>query len=105
MGEKLQRYLRHRSDEFNAAYFAGLPKYGIKPEHVAQPGCYSYQLAAWRIHLHIRNDRGDLWTKVANYHSYTSHLNATYRVDLMRRAARWEKWLNARFATREATFK
>jgi hypothetical protein len=42
MGEKLQRYLRHRSDEFNAAYFAGLPKYGIKLEHVAQAGCYSY---------------------------------------------------------------
>ena len=62
--------------QFNTAYLSGLAKYGIRPEHVAQSGCYSYVLAAWRIHMHIRNDRGDLWTKVANYHSYTPHLNA-----------------------------
>ena len=90
--------------QFNTTYLSDLSRYGITPEHVAQPGCYSYTLAAWRIRMHIQNDRGDLWTKVANYHSYTPHLNTAYRVDLMRRAARWEKWLNTRFTTRDVTF-
>lgn len=90
--------------QFNTAYLSDLSKYGITSEHVAQPGCYSYTLAAWRLSMHIRNDRGDLWTKAANYHSYTPHLNAQYKFDLMRRAAKWEKWLNARFATRDVTF-
>jgi len=89
--------------QFNTAYLSDLSKYGITPEHVAQPGCYSYTLAAWRIRMHIQNDRGDLWTKVANYHSYTSHLNAAYRVDLIRRVARWGKWLEIRFATYDMT--
>jgi hypothetical protein len=90
--------------QFNTAYLSGLTRYGITPEHVAQPGCYSFTLAAWRIRMHIQNDRGDLWTKVSNYHSYTPHLNAAYRVDLIRRAARWEKWLSTRFSTRDVTF-
>ena len=90
--------------QFNPSYLSDLTKYGITAEHVALSGCYSYTLAAWRIRTHIQNDRGDLWTRVSNYHSYTSHLNAAYRVDLMRRAAKWEKWLNARFVTRDVTF-
>ena len=90
--------------QFNTTYLAELSKYGITPEHVAQAGCYSYTLAAWRLSTHIRKDRGDLWTRVSNYHSYTPHLNAAYRMDLMRRAAKWEKWLNARFATRDVTY-
>ena len=35
----------------------------------------------------FKNDKGDLWTKVANYHSTTPHLNAAYWVDMMREAA------------------
>jgi hypothetical protein len=90
--------------QFNTAYLADLFKYGIRPEHVAQAGCYPYALAAWRIRMHIRNDRGDVWTKVANYHSYTPYLNSQYRNDLMQRAEKWEKWLKVRFKTREATY-
>jgi len=89
--------------QFNTAYLSDLAKYGISAEHVAKAGCYSYALAAWRLRMHIRNDRGDLWTKVSNYHSTTPHLNAAYREDLMRRAARWGKWLNVRFATYDVT--
>lgn len=110
-GGKPGQWVRNANDtydvgpmQFNTAYLSSLAKYGIRPEHVAQSGCYPYALAAWRIHMHIRNDRGDLWTKVANYHSYTPHLNKSYRADLMRRAAGWEKWLNSRFSTREVTF-
>jgi len=89
--------------QFNTAYLSELARYGITPGHVSQSGCYAYTLAAWRIRMHIRNDRGDLWTKASNYHSYTPHLNAAYRTDLMRRAARWGKWLDARFATYDST--
>ena len=89
--------------QFNAAYLSDLARYGITPEHVAQSGCYSYNLAAWRLRRHIRNDKGDLWTKASNYHSYTPHLNAAYREDLMRRAVRWRKWLDVRFATYDVT--
>ena len=50
-----------------------------------------------------RNDKGDLWTKAANYHSRTPRFNAVYRADLMRRATRWADWLEARFVTLDVT--
>ncbi len=63
-----------------------LAKYGITEQHVEQGGCYSFDLAARRLRMHIRNDKGDLWTKVSNYHSYTPRVNAVYRVDLLKEA-------------------
>lgn len=89
--------------QFNTAYLSDLARYGITASHVEQAGCYAYDLAAWRLRMHIKNDKGDLWTKAANYHSTTPHLNAAYRVDLMRKAAKWTKWLDARFVTYEIT--
>jgi hypothetical protein len=89
--------------QFNTVYLTDLARYGITSGHVAQAGCYSYTLAAWRIRMHIQRDSGDLWTKASNYHSTTPHLNAAYRADLMRRAARWGKWLEIRFATYDVT--
>src|SRR4051794_17593729 len=44
--------------QFNTIYLSDLARHGITPEHVAQPGCYSYTLAAWRIRTHIQNDGG-----------------------------------------------
>ncbi|MDD1962160.1 MAG: muramidase [Pseudomonas capeferrum] len=87
--------------QFNTAYLRELSRYGITPEDVEQGGCYSYELAAWRIRGHVRNDRGDLWTRVANYHSRTPAINARYRQQIMRRAAYWADWLDARFATQQ----
>jgi hypothetical protein len=52
---------------------------------------------------HIKNDKGDPWTKAASYRSTTPHLNAAYRAELMRKAAKWIKWLDARFVTYEIT--
>lgn len=90
--------------QFNTAYLAtDLARYGITPADVAAPGCYAYELASWRLRSHLRNDRGDLWTRAANYHSRTPTHNAVYRSQLMRRAARWGAWLSARFATSDAT--
>lgn len=88
--------------QFNTAYLRELDRqYGITADDVAQAGCYSYDLAAWRLRGHIRNDSGDLWTRAANYHSRTPQYNAPYRADLMKRAAKWGNWLSERFATYE----
>ncbi|MEE9102999.1 transglycosylase SLT domain-containing protein [Pseudomonas nitroreducens] len=89
--------------QFNTAYLRELSRYGITPEDVEKGGCYSYDLAAWRIRGHVRNDSGDLWTRVANYHSRTPAINARYRQLVMRRAAYWADWLDERFATQQVT--
>ncbi len=85
--------------QFNTAYLSELARYGIQTSDVAAAGCYSYELAAWRLRQHIAQDRGDLWTRAANYHSRTGRFNAVYRADLIRRAARWADWLQARYST------
>lgn len=85
--------------QFNTAYLRDLAHYGITANAVAKAGCYSFDLAAWRLRMHIKNDSGDLWTRAANYHSRTPYYNFSYRVDLMKRAANWATWLEARFAT------
>ncbi|MCY1270179.1 hypothetical protein D9M69_233100 [compost metagenome] len=87
--------------QFNTAYLRELSRYGITPEDVEKGGCYPYDLAAWRIRGHVRNDSGDLWTRVANYHSRTPAINARYRQMIMRRAAYWADWLDERFATQQ----
>lgn len=86
--------------QFNTAYLRDLERqYGITANDVAQAGCYSYDLAAWRLRGHIRNDSGDLWTRAANYHSRTPEYNAPYRADLMKKAEQWGTWLSERFVT------
>ncbi len=87
--------------QFNTSYLRTLEKYRIMPTDVAASGCYSFDLAAWRLRQHILNDRGDLWQRAANYHSRTPHHNEVYRLDLMKRAARWADWLAARYRTHE----
>jgi hypothetical protein len=85
--------------QFNTTYLRELARYGISASDVGRAGCYPFDLAAWRLRMHIKRDGGDLWTRAANYHSRTPHYNAIYRLDLMRRAARWADWLEVRFAT------
>ena len=85
------------SMQFNTAYLQDLSKYGINADHVAQAGCYAYDLAAWRVRQHIKNDQGDIWTKAANYHSKTPKYNARYRIDLIAKAVKWAAWLEDRF--------
>lgn len=107
-GGKPGQWVRNRNGtydvgpmQFNTSYLRELSRYGITPEDVEQGGCYSYDLAAWRLRGHVRNDRGDLWTRVANYHSRTPAINARYRQQVMRRAAWWADWLDERFATQQ----
>lgn len=83
--------------QFNSAYLQELSKFGITVDHVAKPGCYAYDLAPWRVRLHIKNDNGDIWTKAANYHSRTPKYNAKYRTDLITRTVKWADWLGKGF--------
>jgi len=85
--------------QFNTSYLSDLARYGITADDVAAAGCYAFDLAAWRIRGHLKNDKGDLWTKAANYHSRTPRYNAVYRGDLRVKAAKWADWLEARFVT------
>ena len=87
--------------QFNTMYLRDLAQFGIVPADVAARGCYPYDLAAWRVRQHIVKDHGDLWTRVANYHSRTPRINAGYREDLKKRAATWAEWLAGHFATHE----
>ncbi len=91
------------SMQFNTAYLRGLAHYGITPKDVAAAGCYSFDLAAWRLRQHLLHDKGDMWTRVADYHSRTPSINATYRYKIMVRAARWATWLDAHFVTYDVT--
>lgn len=83
--------------QFNTAYLKTLKKHGIDARHVAIKGCYPYDLAAWRITNHIENDKGDIYQKVSNYHSYTPYYNEIYKRDLVIKAKKWSKWLKRNF--------
>lgn len=85
--------------QFNTSYLAELSRYGISASDVAAAGCYSFELAAWRLRGHIKNDQGDVWTRAANYHSRTPKYNAIYRENLIRRAQKWATWLEAHYVT------
>jgi hypothetical protein len=87
--------------QFNTAYLQDLARYGITAKDVEASGCYSYELAAWRLRGHILNDSGDLWTRAANYHSKTPYYNAEYRAKLIRASGKWGNWLTERFKTRD----
>lgn len=85
--------------QFNTSYLSDLKKYGITAQDVAAEGCYAYDLAAWRLRKHILKDKGDLWTRAANYHSKTERYNSIYRADLKAKAATWADWLDTNFVT------
>lgn len=87
--------------QFNTAYLKELMPHGIFESDVAAHGCYPYHLAAWRIRDHIRNDKGDVWTRVANYHSRTPAVNAIYRADIIAKATRWGEWVEQHYVTYE----
>ena len=87
------------SMQFNTAYLIDLARYGITASDVATAGCYAFDLAAWRLRQHLSKDKGDLWTRAANYHSRTPQYNHVYRTDVIRKASKWADWLDARFVT------
>ncbi|WP_349026284.1 muramidase [Methyloglobulus sp.] len=74
--------------QINTVSLMDLRKYGIREHHVLAKGCYPYLLAAWRLAGHLQYDKGDIWQRAANYHSRTPYYNSTYRLKLIRRAAK-----------------
>ena len=89
------------SMQFNTAYLGDLARYGITTEDVAQPGCYAFDLAVWRIRQHIKSDKGDIWPKASNDHSRTPKYNTKYRDDLIIKSTKWADWLENRFVAAE----
>ena len=87
------------SMQFNTGYLTDLARFGITASDVATAGCYSFELAAWRLRQHLYKDKGDLWTRAANYHSRTPQYNHIYRADLIRKASKWADWLDAHFVS------
>lgn len=87
------------SMQINTDYLKDLSKYGITASDVAVEGCYPYNLAAWRLRGHIKNDEGDIFTRAANYHSRTPKYNNIYRADLISIASKWAKWLDQHYET------
>ena len=79
--------------QLNTSWLVTLRPYGVDPRWALARGCYPYQLAAWRIHNHVVQDRGDYWTRVANYHSRTPVYNRPYRAQVIVSATRWNSWL------------
>lgn len=92
------------SMQINTVWLTELRKYNISKLSVNSPGCYPYDLAAWRIRRHIVYDKnGDFWQKVANYHSYTIEYNLIYRHAIIQRSIYWADWLSKRYLTIEIT--
>lgn len=91
------------SMQLNTVYLKDLARFGIKPSDVAHPGCYSYDLAAWRVRGHLVHDSQDIWTRAANYHSKTPKYNRIYRADLIKKALKWQRWLDLNFKTYRVT--
>jgi hypothetical protein len=87
--------------QINTVSLADLRRFGINENHVLAKGCYPYYLAAWRIAGHIQNDLGDIWQRVANYHSRTPTYNRIYRINLIRRVAKIASRLEAKQAAPE----
>lgn len=81
--------------QFNTVYLRELKRFGIDPIDVAAPGCFPYDVAAWRIRNHIKDDDGDIWTRVSNYHSRTPKYNQIYRRDLIVKSVKWADWVDA----------
>lgn len=75
-----------------------LAEAGIRPEDVANNGCYNAQIAAWLLARHLHRKRGDnFWVWAANYHSMTPKYNAIYREKLVRFAKQWGQWLQYQY--------
>ena len=89
--------------QFNTRFLNDLKPYGITADAVSQDNCYAFDLAAWRLRGHLQHDKDDVWTRAANYHSRTPKYNQIYRADLMKKAAVWGRWLDARFTTYAVT--
>jgi soluble lytic murein transglycosylase-like protein len=62
----------------NSIHFNDLAKYGIAPQHLADP-CISTYVAAWQVRKLIAK-HGNTWEAIARYHSATPAHNQRYQI-------------------------
>jgi hypothetical protein len=89
--------------QFNNRYLSEISKrYSYNYEDMAlSDGCYAFFLAAWRVAGHIKQDKGSIWQKAANYHSRTPKYNLIYQRKLISKANKWAVWLKKNFSIKK----
>ena len=68
----------------------------VSPQDLLKLSCYSFEIAAMKVSNHLKNDKGALLQRVANYHSKTTDLNRYYQTLLIKHTADWRKILASR---------
>lgn len=80
--------------QINSVYIKELKdRYNIiaTPEEIMAPTCYSFDIAAFKISEHLKNDSGSFLARVAAYHSRTEDLNRLYQTKLIEHSSQWRK--------------
>ncbi len=63
--------------QINTCHSNLLESKGISPQDVMINGCTNAHFAAWLLQYHMEQ-RGDIWSAIATYHSGTPHLGQAY---------------------------
>ena len=77
-------YLKDLKDTYNRI---------VTPEEILNNTCYAFEIAAFKISEHLKNDDGSFLKKIANYHSKTPDLNRNYQTKLIQHSSIWRKYL------------
>lgn len=65
----------------------------VTPEEILNNNCYAFEIAAFKVSEHLKNDSGSFLQKIANYHSRTSDLNKNYQAKLIQHSSIWRNFL------------
>ncbi len=83
--------------QINSTYIKDLNKkynLNLKYQDFLTGDCFSFDVAAFKIKEHIKNDSGDLLTRIAMYHSKTYKYNERYKKKLLYFCKYWSDYLN-----------
>ena len=62
-------------------------------EEILNNNCYAFEIAAFKVREHLKNDKGSFLSKIANYHSRTPDLNKNYQTKLIQHSNIWRNYL------------
>lgn len=82
--------------QINSVYLKDLEKnYNmiVTPEEVSDDSCYAFEIVAFKINQHLKNDKGTILERVAMYHSKTPDLNKNYQTKIIQQSAIWRNYL------------
>lgn len=77
-------YLKDLKDTYNRI---------VTPEEILNNTCYAFEIAAFKVSEHLKNDDGSFLKKIANYHSKTPDLNRHYQTKLIQHSNIWINYL------------